>query len=96
MKLPLNFDRHDEPMCNIKRGSSLAALLKQCDAIVWDESTMSHKKSLEAVERTLRDVRNSDDLFGGIVLILAGDFRQTLPVVQRGTMQDEIHACLKQ
>ncbi|CAK1602388.1 unnamed protein product [Parnassius mnemosyne] len=32
---------------------------------------------------------------GGMVVLLAGDFRQTLPVIQKGTPADEIKACLK-
>lgn len=32
---------------------------------------------------------------GGLLVVLAGDFRQTLPVVKRGTIMDEINACLK-
>ncbi|XP_035210454.1 uncharacterized protein LOC118184833 [Stegodyphus dumicola] len=32
---------------------------------------------------------------GGITLLLAGDFRQTLPVVPRGIRAEQMHACLK-
>ncbi|XP_042910510.1 ATP-dependent DNA helicase PIF1-like [Parasteatoda tepidariorum] len=32
---------------------------------------------------------------GDVTLVLSGDFRQTLPVMQRGTKADEIHACIK-
>ncbi|GFW89694.1 ATP-dependent DNA helicase [Trichonephila clavipes] len=32
---------------------------------------------------------------GGVVVLLAGDFRQTLPIIERGTAADEINACLK-
>lgn len=32
---------------------------------------------------------------GGMLVIFAGDFRQTLPVIKRGTIADEINACLK-
>ncbi|GFY13975.1 ATP-dependent DNA helicase [Trichonephila clavipes] len=32
---------------------------------------------------------------GGVVVLLAGDFRQTLHVIERGTSEDEINACLK-
>ncbi|KAL0867452.1 hypothetical protein ABMA27_008239 [Loxostege sticticalis] len=32
---------------------------------------------------------------GGVVVLLAGDFRQTLPVIERGTPADEMNACLK-
>jgi len=32
---------------------------------------------------------------GGTVVVLAGDFRQTLPVIPRSTPSDELNACLK-
>ncbi|GFW82548.1 ATP-dependent DNA helicase [Trichonephila clavipes] len=32
---------------------------------------------------------------GGAAVVLAGDFRQTLPIVTRGTPADQINACLK-
>lgn len=32
---------------------------------------------------------------GGVVLLLSGDFRQTLPVIPKSTPADEINACLK-
>ncbi len=33
--------------------------------------------------------------FGGKVVVLGGDFRQTLPVVRRGTRASTISACIK-
>lgn len=96
LQLPLNLDSSDEPSCSVKRGTAKAKMLQRCKAIIWDECTMSHKKALEAANRMLKDVRANDDLFGGIVIILAGDFRQTLPVIPRSTPRDEIDACLKQ
>ena len=58
---------------------------------------MAHKKSLEALDRCLRDLRNhtNTSLFGGVVVSLAGDFRQTLPVINRSSPEDEINGCLK-
>ncbi|GBN52272.1 hypothetical protein AVEN_161644-1 [Araneus ventricosus] len=32
---------------------------------------------------------------GGVTMVLAGDFRQTLPVIPRGTKANEMQACLK-
>jgi ATP-dependent DNA helicase PIF1 len=32
---------------------------------------------------------------GGIIVVLSGDFRQTLPVIRKGTYVDELNACLK-
>ena len=37
---------------------------------------------LEALDRTLKDLMGSDVAFGGKIIVLAGDFRQCLPVVQ--------------
>ncbi|GBP95045.1 hypothetical protein EVAR_64277_1 [Eumeta japonica] len=56
---------------------------------------MAHKKSLEALNFTLKDLRRNNNIFGGLMILLAGDFRQTLPVVPRGTPADELNACLK-
>ncbi|GBN42038.1 hypothetical protein AVEN_126136-1 [Araneus ventricosus] len=57
---------------------------------------MAHKKSLEALDgTTLRDLRKNDQLLGGSLLLLAGDFRQTLPVIPNSTPADELNACLK-
>ncbi|XP_073979993.1 ATP-dependent DNA helicase PIF1-like [Rhodnius prolixus] len=73
----------------------MATVLKQCKIIIWDECTMAHKHSLEALDRTLKDIKNNDKLFGGTLLLLSDDFRQTLPVIPRSTYADEINACLK-
>ncbi|XP_075978675.1 NUBP iron-sulfur cluster assembly factor 1 isoform X1 [Anticarsia gemmatalis] len=95
LKLPLNLNTIDTPTCNISRSSAMAKLLMQCKLIVWDECTMAHKKSLEALNLTLKDLRRNNNIFGGLMILLAGDFRQTLPVIPRGTPADELNACLK-
>ncbi|GBP72440.1 ATP-dependent DNA helicase pif1 [Eumeta japonica] len=81
LKLPLNLNTIDTPTCNISRSSAMGKLLMQCKLIVWDECTMAHKKSLEALNFTLKDLRRNNNIFGGLMILLAGDFRQTLPVV---------------
>lgn len=47
----------------------------------------------EAVNRTLKDLRNSDGVMSGVTYVFAGDFRQTLPVITEGTRADVIRAC---
>ncbi len=94
-KLPLDLNMQDEPMCNIKRGTAKARVLKDAKLIIWDEATMSHRKGFESLDRTLQDIREDQRHFGGITLLLCGDFRQTLPVVPQGTRADEVKACIK-
>ena len=55
---------------------------------------MAHKKSVEALDRTMKDLRNNQNRFGGAMILLAGDFRQTLPVIAQSTPIDELNACL--
>lgn len=57
---------------------------------------MANKKSLEAIHESLKDICQRDELFGNVVVLLSGDFRQTLPVISRRTADDELNACLKQ
>ncbi|UYV72409.1 hypothetical protein LAZ67_9002987 [Cordylochernes scorpioides] len=94
-KLPLNLNIADVPLCNIGKTSGMATVLKTCQIIIWDECTMAHKKALEALDRTLRDFRGNQRLMGGALILLAGDFRQILPVIPRATPADELNACLK-
>lgn len=94
-KLPFNLAHGDAPVCCISKGSSKAKVLQSCSIIIWDECTMAHKRALEALDRTLQDICSNKLLMGGIVVVLAGDFRQTLPVIPRSTMADELNACLK-
>ncbi|XP_054715564.1 uncharacterized protein LOC129225044 [Uloborus diversus] len=94
-RLPLNLNYSENPTCNIKKQSNLAKVLRDCKLIIWDESTMAHKAGFEALNATLKDLRNSDEVMGGVTVLLAGDFRQTLPVVPRGTRANEVNACIK-
>jgi len=95
LKLPLHIEREDTPVCDISRGSAKAEVLRTCSLIVWDECTMAHRKSLEALDRTMKDIKNNNRLMGGVVVLLAGDFRQTLPVIRNSTPADELNACIK-
>lgn len=83
-------------MAGIKKQSVLAKRLRKCNVIFWEECTMTHKKVLEAVNASLQDIRNEENKpMGGILLVLAGDFRQTLPIIPKGTAADQIEACIK-
>jgi len=56
---------------------------------------MAHKKGPEALHKTLQNLNNNEYIMGKVVVILAGDFQQTLPLIIHGTPADRIDACLK-
>ncbi|UYV78775.1 hypothetical protein LAZ67_16002710 [Cordylochernes scorpioides] len=94
-KLPLDLTRDEVPVCNLNADSAMGEVLRQCKFIVWGECTMAHRHALEAVDITLKDCRKDQRPMGGVVLLLAGDFRQILPNIPRGIIADELHAFLK-
>jgi PIF1-like helicase/Helitron helicase-like domain at N-terminus len=90
-KIPFNI--FEDSICDIKAQTALAELMRRTSLIIWDEAPAQHRHCFEAVDRTVRDIRGSDQWFGGIVIVLAGifsvidntykigDFRQCLPVI---------------
>ena len=57
---------------------------------------MANRAVLACVEECCRKVMGSETLFGGKVVVLLGDFRQTCPVVPHGTKADILNACISQ
>ncbi len=83
-------------VCSIKKNTQLANLLLKTHLIVWDKVPMQNKHCFEAVDRTLRDIRSTDSLFGGMSVVFGGDFAQILPVIKRGSRPQIVQACLRQ
>ncbi|WMV27142.1 hypothetical protein MTR67_020527 [Solanum verrucosum] len=87
-KIPINID--EQFSCNISKQSSLASLIRDAKLIVWDEVSMSKKNMIEALDLLMKDLTETNILFGGKVIVFGGDFRQTLPVVRSGKKEDFI------
>lgn len=66
--------------CNIGKQTNAAKLIHDASIIIWDEAPMVHKYVSECVNRTLCDIMDCKDPFGGKVILLGGDFSQVLPV----------------
>ncbi|CAN1274847.1 ATP-dependent DNA helicase PIF1 [Linum perenne] len=82
--------------CHIQLQSPLADLIRDTSLIIWDEAPMAHKHCIEALDRTLRDVLNNDDLpFGGLTMVFGGDFRQILPVIPKATRTETVNSSIK-
>lgn len=57
--------------------------ISKTDVLIIDEISMLHNYRLDLVDQVARKVRNDDSPFGGLQVILCGDFFQ-LPPVTRG------------
>ena len=55
---------------------------------------MANCAVLACVEECCRKVMGNQTPFGGKVVVLLGDFRQTCPVIPRGTKADILNACI--
>ncbi|PIO54206.1 hypothetical protein TELCIR_24436, partial [Teladorsagia circumcincta] len=79
----------------MKRESMEARVLRDVSVIFWDEISMVPKWTLEAVDLLLKDIMQNEIPFGGKLMIVGGDFRQVLPVVEKGRQEDLENACVK-
>lgn len=78
LKLSLNVNHTETPACNICKNSGIAAVLKTSSLILCNYSiicTIVHKKSFEALDRTLKDFRENDRPMNKVLLVFGGDFR---------------------
>ena len=69
---------------NLARKQFLADRLKETAVLIIDEISMLHAKQLNVVNEVLKHVRKKDAPFGGIQVIVAGDFFQLPPIGSRG------------
>ncbi|KAH9556577.1 hypothetical protein CY35_07G036900, partial [Sphagnum magellanicum] len=83
--------------CNITQQMKVAELVRKADMIIWDEALMMHRRTFEAVDRTLRDLMQLNDahatrkIFGGKTVVVGGDFQQILPIVPKHVIILRLH-----
>lgn len=70
-----------------KLSQSRQDLINKADILIIDEISMLHDYRLDMVDETLRFVRRNNEPFGGIQVILCGDFFQLPPVNRAGSRQ---------
>ncbi len=76
---------NDATTCNLTHTDR--AYLKQVDLIVYDECSMVQEDVANTLDRTLRDIMQKQEPFGGKVIVWMGDFKQLLPVIRFGKGQ---------
>ncbi|GKE98721.1 ATP-dependent DNA helicase PIF1-like protein [Tanacetum coccineum] len=75
-------------------------LMQQVELVIWDEAPMTQKYAFEALDKTLWDILGypvpdkRNKIFGGMMTLLGGDFKQILPVIPKGKREDIVQACI--
>ena len=96
LKVPVGDALHDKtilPITNKKSGTR--ALIEQTSLLIIDEVTMTEVNIFTAVERTLREILDKTKPFGGLTVVVSGDWRQTLPVIERANRAQVVSETLK-
>lgn len=92
-KLPLTIN--EKSTSGIETESDVAKTLATAAVIIIDEVSMLSKYAFEIIDDVLRRIMNNQTPFGGKLLILGGDFRQTAVIIPRGTSTDIAECCIK-
>ena len=93
MKVPLTLT--DESTCGFSRRDATGVLLQEASLLIIDEISMGHRNIFECIDRSLQDVRRNNYPFGGMTVLLGGDWRQILPVIRHGSRAQIVAATLK-
>jgi hypothetical protein len=92
--LPVPFLK--DSTCRYSAGTRKANLIRHARAILCDEASIMPGHFLIELDRLCRFFTNVDEKFGGKIVLLSGDFRQTLPVCKRSTKTEIIAQCCNQ
>ena len=74
----------DDDLKRMKERKYLKEHLENAQVLIIDEISMLHAKQLNLVNQVLKYFKESDEAFGGIQVIAAGDFFQLPPVGKNG------------
>ncbi|RCV32730.1 hypothetical protein SETIT_7G026900v2 [Setaria italica] len=72
-KIPIKLD--DSTMCSFTKQSGTAELLRRASLIIWDEVAMTKRQCVKVLDKSLHDIMDCTQPFGGKVL----------PIVAHGT-----------
>lgn len=86
----------DRDLTNLSRKQFLADRLKDTVVLIIDEISMLHAKQLNLVNQVLKHVRKNDAAFGGIQVVVAGDFFQLPPIGSKGESNREKFAFMSE
>ena len=94
IQVPVN-NRNEMLLSTIDPFDSRGDLIRAASVVIWDEAPMVNRAVVACVDDICQKVMQNSQPFGGKIIILLGDFRQTCPVVRGGSQADIIDASIK-
>jgi len=88
--IPNDVDSTTTPL--IKYESEYGKKLRESELIVIDEVSMIHQDVLNFIDKTLQDLQPKDEeklAFGGKIVVLGGDWKQLLPVIEGASIHEQ-------
>lgn len=76
-------------LASMKSKKYLKDHLEKVKVLIIDEISMLHKNQLTAVDVVLQYFKKNDDAFGGIQVVLCGDFFQLPPIGKQGEISKD-------
>lgn len=70
-----------------KLGKQRREIINKADVLIIDEISMLHDYRLDMIDQALRAARNNKQPFGGVQVILCGDFFQLPPINRKDSRQ---------
>lgn len=74
----------DQDLKNLKDRKYLRDHIEKAQVLIIDEISMLHARQLDLVNQVLKYIKDTDEPFGGMQVIVAGDFFQLPPVGKSG------------
>lgn len=86
----------DEDYARLYRRENVIERLRHTKVLIIDEVSMLHARQLDLVDEVLRKVRDNESPFGGVQVVLSGDFFQLPPIGNKGETNKEKFAFMAQ
>jgi len=74
----------DQEIARLKSNQRVKSRIQDSKVLIIDEVSMFHSYRLDAVNKICKAIRNNVDPFGGLQVILCGDFFQLPPIADEG------------
>jgi hypothetical protein len=71
----------DSPIDACRISDRIRSQIANAVCIFYDEVSMMHPRHFRNANQLFKDVRNNGDFFGGVTMVMSGDFYQLLPVI---------------